>query len=75
MRQQFGGGIKGECGSRKRFSVAAARLPVDVKALRRDEREVILRPGHCDIQQTALLFYLLRRAGGKIGGNAAIDAG
>src|SRR5579863_1018357 len=55
-------------------AVAVPRLSVDIEALRDDEREFVLRAGHRDIEEAPLLLDLLRRAGGEVGGNAAVDA-
>src|SRR5690348_4638357 len=55
-------------------AVAGPRLTVDIEALRDDQSELVLGAGHRDIEEAALLFDLLRRARGEVGGNAAVDA-
>src|SRR5690242_15787149 len=55
-------------------AVTIPRLPMNIEALRNDERELVLRAGHRDIEEAPLLLDLLLRAGREIGGNAAVDA-
>ena len=60
--------------AREHAAVAVFRLAVDIEALRNDERQLVARAGHRDIEQAALLLDLLGRAGREIGRNAAVDA-
>src|SRR5208282_6755421 len=55
-------------------AIAVFRLAVDIEALRNDERQLVARTSHRDIEQAALLLDLLGRAGREIGRNAAVDA-
>jgi hypothetical protein len=55
------------------MTVSATSLLVHEEALRNHQMKLILRARHCDIQQPALLFDLLRGADSEIDWNAAID--
>ena len=54
-------------------AVPLGMLAVGEEALRRDNVQAVLRPGHGDIEQPALLFDFRRRPRAKIGGDAAVD--
>ena len=57
----------------KDMPVTGASLLMGIEALRHDQIQLILCPRHGDIEKTALLFDLLGRARGKVGGNAPVD--
>src|SRR5690349_13830718 len=54
------------------MAVAARRLLMGEEALRQDEVEAVAGPGHGDIEEAPLLLDLGRRAGGEVGGDAAV---
>ena len=55
------------------MAVAVRTLTPGKEALRDDEVQAVLCPGHGHVKQTPLLFGLSRRAGAQIGGDAAIN--
>ena len=57
----------------KDMPVAGAGLLMGIEALRHNQVQLILRPGHGHVKEAALLFDLVGRAGSKVGRNAAID--
>ena len=54
-------------------AVALGVLAMGEEALRRDKVQTVLRPGHGDIEQPALLFNFRRRPGAEVGRDAAVD--
>jgi len=53
--------------------VAVRILLVDVEALRHHELQLLLRPGHRDVEQPPLLLDLVARPRAHVGGDAAVD--
>jgi hypothetical protein len=55
------------------MAISLGALPVNEKALRNHEMQVVFRPRHRDIEQATFLFQFLGGAGAEIGWNASID--
>src|SRR5437660_2194705 len=56
-----------------RVAAAGAMLVASEKPQRLDQMEMLFGTGHSDIKEAALFVDLRRRAGGHVGGDAAID--
>ena len=55
------------------MAVAIARLLGDIEPQRHAQSQVVLGPGHRDIEQTSFLLEFVARPGAEIGGDASID--
>src|SRR5690348_3752170 len=55
------------------MTIAELLLLGDEEALRCDQMQLVAGARHGDIKQPAFFLELMRRAGSKIGGDAAID--